>query len=104
MQVDRPTARTKVVVNEVFDMFCDLSCPDEFLDYPLYYASGKNGWAVENMDHEKRDVDCILNGIIKHIPRPKVPADKTFSMLVTQTQPNNFYGKMVLGKINSGEI
>lgn len=45
-KVDRPTARVKEVVNEVFDLFCDLNCPDEHLEYPLYYASGKNGWAV----------------------------------------------------------
>jgi len=45
-KVDRPTARPNEVVNEVFNTFCDLNCPDELLEYPLYYASGKNSWAV----------------------------------------------------------
>lgn len=85
-------------------MFCDLSCPDHFLDYPIYYASGKSGWAVDNLKDEKKDISCILNGIIKHVPQPKISAEKSFSMLVTQTQPNSFYGKMALGKINSGEL
>lgn len=85
-------------------MFCDLNCPDNFIDYPIFYASGKNGWAVQNLKDEKKDVRCILDGIIKHVPQPKVCPEKSFSMLVTQTQPNSFYGKMVLGRINSGEI
>ena len=46
MQVDRPTARVSEVITEVFEMFCDLNCPDHFMDYPVFYASGKNGWAV----------------------------------------------------------
>lgn len=48
-KVDRPTARVSEVVNEVFEMFCDLDCPDSFLDYPIYYSSGRNGWAVEEL-------------------------------------------------------
>lgn len=71
-KVDRPTARVKEVLTETFDMFCDLSCPDIFLDYPLFYSSGKNGWAVEKLDDERRDISCILDGIIKHVPHPKV--------------------------------
>lgn len=51
-------------------MFCDLNCPDQFLDYPIYYASGKNGWAVEDLSHERVSIECILKGIIKHVPRP----------------------------------
>jgi GTP-binding protein len=45
-----------------------------------------------------------LKGIVKHVPTPKISSEKAFSMLVTQTQPNNFHGKLLLGKINSGEI
>lgn len=45
-KVDRPTARVSEVITEVFEMFCDLNCPDHFMDYPVFYASGKNGWAV----------------------------------------------------------
>lgn len=101
-KVDRPTARSKEVMNEVFELFCDLHCPDHLLDYPTFFASGKNGWAVENMNDEKKDIECILKGIIKHVPPPKVNENKKFSMLVTQTHPNAYFGKMMLGRINSG--
>lgn len=63
-KVDRPTARVSDVINEVFGMFVDVGCPDEFLDYPLYFASGKNGWAVEDMKHERKNIECILKGIV----------------------------------------
>ena len=71
-KVDRPTARVAEVVNEVFEMFCDLDCPDSFLDYPIYYSSGRSGWAVEDMADERNDIECILKGVIKHVPQPKV--------------------------------
>lgn len=74
------------------------------MDYPVFYASGKNGWAVENMNDPKVNIECILKGIINHVPQPKINPEKAFSMLITQTQPNSFYGKTVLGRINSGEI
>jgi GTP-binding protein len=85
-------------------MFCDLNCPDHFMEYPVFYASGKNGWAVENLTDPKNNIECILKGIINHVPQPKINPEKSFSMLVTQTQPNSFFGKMVLGRINSGEL
>lgn len=103
-KVDRPTARVKEVETEVFELFCDLNCPDELLNYPIYYASGKNGWAVKNMDDEKHNVNCILDCILKEIPAPKVSAASEFSMLVSQTEPNSFFGKMCLGRINSGSL
>jgi GTP-binding protein len=49
-------------------LFCTLDASDEILDYPIYYASAKNGWAVTNMNDEKIDMKCILDGIINNIP------------------------------------
>lgn len=74
------------------------------MDYPLYFCSGRNGWAVEKMTDEKKNIECILSGIVNHVPPPKISPEKSFSMLVSQTQPNNFHGKLLLGKVNSGEI
>lgn len=103
-KVDRPTARPKEVVNEVFELFCDLNCPDHLLEYPLFYASGKNQWAVKDLNDEKKSIECILKGIVDNVPEPKVRPEKKFSMLVTQTHPNSYFGKMMLGRINSGEL
>ena len=85
-------------------MFCDLECEDHFLDYPIYYASGKNGWAVEDLKHERVSIECVLKGIIKNIPKPVISPQKSFYMLVTQTAPNSYFGRMLLGRINSGIV
>ena len=55
-KVDRSTARSSEVANDIFSLFCDLNCPDDLLEYPLYFASGKNSWAVENLSQEKKNI------------------------------------------------
>ena len=70
-KVDRPSQRCEEVENEIFDLFCTLDAPDESLDYPIYYASAKNGWAVKDIKdikNDKKDMKCILDGIIENIP------------------------------------
>lgn len=57
---------------------------------------------MKDLADPKDNIECILDGILEHVPQPKVSPETSFSMLVTQTQPNSFHGKMVLGKINSG--
>lgn len=52
-KVDRETSRVAEVENEIFDLFCNLEANDDQLDYPLIYASARNGWAVKNMDGNK---------------------------------------------------
>jgi GTP-binding protein len=101
-KVDRPGARVKEVENEIFDLFCSLDCNDELLDYPLFYASAKGGWATRNMEGEKQDITTILQSVIDHIPPPKVDVSSNFSMLVSQTESNTYFGKMLIGRINSG--
>jgi GTP-binding protein len=103
-KVDRKGARVKEVENEVFDLFCNLSSNDNVLDYPVFYASGRDGWAVKNMDDEKKDVKCIFDGILEHIPPPKVDTTGNFTMLVSQTESNSFFGKMLIGRITSGQV
>ena len=70
-KVDRPSSRIEDVENEIFDLFCGLDAPDESLEYPVFYASAKNGWAVKDVKDIKKDnkdMKCILDGIVEHIP------------------------------------
>lgn len=73
-KVDRESSRVDEVVNEIFDMFVDLDISDDLMEYPVFYASGRDGWAIADMkDIKKKDknVQSILDGIIQHIPAPK---------------------------------
>jgi GTP-binding protein len=103
-KVDRPGARVKEVENEIFDLFCSLDCRDDLLDYPLFHASARDAWASRGLGEEKKDITCIFESVVEHISPPKVDVGSEFSMLVSQTESNTYFGKMLIGRINSGSV
>ena len=60
------------VENEIFDLFCTLEANDEQLEYPLIYASARNGWAINDLDKNKEGVNDLLQAVIDNVPHPKV--------------------------------
>jgi GTP-binding protein len=103
-KVDRDTSRVEEVENEIFDLFCLLEADDSQLDYPLVYSSARSGWAINELKRPREGVSDLLESVIKHIPYPKVDCNDTLKMLITQTESNKFFGKMVVGRIHSGSI
>lgn len=104
-KVDRPSARLDEVEDEIFDLFCNLEPTDEQLEYPTLYASAKEGWAVDDMDKPKEGVDDLLNAIIERVPKPDIMEDgETPKMLISQTESNQYLGRMLVGKVNRGSI
>lgn len=103
-KVDRDTSRVNEVENEVFDLFCNLNANEDQLDYEILFASARNGWVVRNMNEPKTNIKALLETIIEKIPHPVVDLKKDFKMLVSQTESNNFFGKMLIGRIDSGRI
>src|ERR671939_1466394 len=79
-KVDRQDARPDEVHNEVFDLFAALGATDEQLDFPMLYASGRQGWADEAMDGPRKDLSPLFELILSHVPAPKVELDKPFAM------------------------
>lgn len=103
-KADRDSNRLGEVENEIFDLFCHLNANEEQLDYSLIYTSAKNGWAVKNMNDDKKDIKVLLDTIIERTPSPLVDINSQFSMLISQTESNQFFGKMLLGRISSGKV
>lgn len=101
-KVDRPDGQPDVVYEQVFDLFVALEANDEQLDFPLLYASGRNGWASKELDGEKKDMAPLFDLILDYVPAPKVEADKPFSMLVTMIENNAFLGRLVTGRVMTG--
>ena len=101
-KVDRPTAQLEEVENEIFDLFCNLNATDEQLEYPTIYAAAKEGWAVSSLDQEKSGVSDLLKTIETTIPAPKVDISGDLKMLITQTESNPYYGRQLIGRIQSG--
>ncbi len=103
-KVDRADARPVEVNNEVFDLFANLGATDEQLDYPVLFASGRDGWAVENLNDEHIDIEPLFKKIIEHVPAPTSEADGPFKMLVTTLHMDPFVGRVLTGRITSGKI
>lgn len=104
-KADRTDARPQEVLNEVFDLFVHLGATDEQLDFPTLYASGREGWAVRDLDtDERKDILPLFETILSHVPAPKVDDKAPFSMLVTTLENDSFMGRVLTGKILSGTL
>jgi len=103
-KVDRPDARPIEVNNEVFDLFANLGATDEQLDYPVLFASGRDGWAVENLNDERIDIEPLFKKIIEHVPAPESDIHGPFKMLVTTLHMDPFVGRVLTGRITSGKV
>jgi GTP-binding protein len=101
-KADRPDARAQEVLNEVFDLFVMLEATDEQLDFPVIYASAKNGWAVRHLSDEQKDLSPLFETIVKHVHTPEVDMDGPFSMLVSLLDVDPYLGRVLTGRVQSG--
>ena len=103
-KVDRPDERIQEVLDEVFDLFVSLEATDEQLDFPVLYASGRNGYA--SLDHNAREgtLTPMFETIVSHVPEPKANEDGPFKFLVTLLDRDNFLGRILTGRVDSGTV
>lgn len=102
-KVDKPDARLNEVLDEIFDLFVSLDATNEQLDFKVLYASGKNGWA----NYEPvacPNMEPLLNTVVELVPSPDVDKDAPFKMLVTLIESDNFLGRILTGRIQSGSV
>ncbi|MBR1399770.1 MAG: translational GTPase TypA [Alphaproteobacteria bacterium] len=103
-KADKPDARPDEVLNEIFDLFVSLNATDEQLDFPTLYASGRNGWAVRELEDEHKDLTPLFETILSYVSEPVCEPDKPFRMLATTLEADPFVGRILTGKIQSGSV
>ncbi|PTD98013.1 translational GTPase TypA [Pseudothauera lacus] len=103
-KIDRPGARPDWVINHTFDLFDKLGATDEQLDFPVIYASGLNGFAMENLEDERKDMRPLFEAILKHVPAPEVDADGPLQMQVCSLDYSTYMGQMGIGRIKRGRV
>ena len=103
-KIDRPGSNPERVVDEVLELFIDLNASDEQLDFPVIYASAKNGIAKLNLDEETDNVNCIFDTIIKYISAPKCELDGPAQMLVSNIDYDDYLGRIAVGRIERGNM
>jgi GTP-binding protein len=102
-KIDRGDARPDDVLNEVFDLFVSLDANEEQLDFPILYASGREGWCTDSLTGPRENLHPLLDLVLKHVPAPKVDDKAPFAMLSTLLESDPFLGRVLTGKVYNGE-
>ena len=101
-KIDRQDARADEVHIEVFDLFAALGATDEQLDFPMLYASGRQGWAVTALDDERKDLAPMFDLVLKHVKAPVLDRDAPFAMVASILDYDNFLGRVLTGRLEQG--
>ncbi|MBT6134072.1 MAG: translational GTPase TypA [Kordiimonadaceae bacterium] len=107
-KIDKADRRPDEVHNEIFDLFVSLEANDQQLDFPMLYASGRDGWASNDLDGSRENLDPLFKSIIDYYDKPamrtKEIIDQPFTMLSTLLDRDNFMGRVLTGRIQTGKI
>ncbi|MBA3836590.1 MAG: translational GTPase TypA [Sphingomonas sp.] len=103
-KIDRSDARAQEVLDEVFDLFVSLEANDDQLDFPVLFASGRNGYAGDTPEVREGTLAPLFNKIVDHVPAPSADPDGPFKFLVTLLDRDNFLGRILTGLVFSGSV
>ena len=103
-KIDRPGANPLKVVDQVLELFIELNATDEQLDFPVIYASAKNGIAKMSLNEESDNIECIFDTIIKNIDAPTCDIDGPMQMLVSNIDYDEYLGRIAVGRVERGTI
>ena len=103
-KIDRPGARPEKVVDEVIELFIELNASDEQLDFPVVYASAKNGIAKMDLADESDNLHCLFETIVNTIEPPKCDLEGPAQMLVSNIDYDEYVGRMAIGRVERGSI
>lgn len=103
-KIDKPNARPEEVIDEVFELFLELGADDDQLDFPIIYASAREGFARYNVEDTNTDMVPLFETILENVEAPKGYIDGPFQMLVTTLDTNEYVGRIAVGKIHRGSV
>ena len=102
-KIDKPDARPTEIHNKVFDLFCELNASDEQLEFPLLYASGRDGWCVKDLNDDRVNMHPLLDAILEYIPAPP-QVEGTVLAQVATLDYSNFVGRIGIGRVYRGTL
>ncbi|MEI6128130.1 MAG: GTP-binding protein, partial [Pseudomonadota bacterium] len=103
-KIDKPAARADWAVNQVFDLFVKLNAPEHILDFPVVYASSREGYAVNELSEKAESLEPLCEKIVIHIPSPPGSAEAPLQLLVSSIDYSPYLGRLGIGKITSGTL
>lgn len=103
-KIDRPGANPEKVVDQVIELFIELNANDDQLDFPVVYASAKNGIGKMNLTDETSDLNCLFETIVNKINPPACDIDGTMQMLVSNIDYDDYVGRIAVGRVERGTV
>jgi GTP-binding protein len=101
-KIDRSDARPDEVHTEVFDLFAALDASDEQLDFPMLFASGRQGWAVKALDDPRENLNPLFDLILSHVSAPALDESAPFGMVASILESDPFLGRVLTGRVEQG--
>lgn len=101
-KIDRPGARSDMVVNYTFDLFDKLGATEDQLDFPVVYASALNGYATLDLNQASTDMRPLFDIILKHVPAPVGNPDEPLQLQISALDYSSFVGRIGIGRISRG--
>ena len=103
-KIDKPAGEPLTALDKVFDLFTELTDREDLIDFPYIFASSLNGFAIKDLDDERKDMVPLLDSILENIKPPKGDADKPFQFRATTLDYNEYVGRIVIGRIENGKV
>ena len=103
-KIDKPAAEPLTALDKVFDLFTELTDREDLIDFPFIFASSLNGFAIKDLDDERKDMIPLLDCILENIKPPKGDASKPFQFRATTLDYNDYVGRIVIGRIENGKV
>lgn len=102
-KIDRPDNRPIEVLDEIYDLFIELDADEDQLDFPVIYASGRDGWAIRELKDERKDLVPLLNAILDDIPAPPIKKGNV-QIQITTLDYNDYVGRIGIGRVFRGKL
>ena len=103
-KIDRENARPEEVIDEVIDLFIELGADDDQIDFPVVYASGRQGYAFLNKGDEAKDLRPLFETIIKEVPAPSGDANEPLQILISNIDYDDYVGRIGVGRVERGTV
>ena len=103
-KIDRPDQRCRAVLDEVFDLFCEITHDDELLEFPVIYASGRDGYARKEPDDGNQDMTPLFQAILERVPPPADRGDEPPLFQVSLIDHSEYVGRIGVGRVHAGTL
>jgi GTP-binding protein len=103
-KIDRPDARPKEVLNEVYDLFIDLDATEDQIEFPILFTNARDGMASTEMGKPGEDLRPLFEAIVEHVPPPRGNPEAPLQMLVANLDSSDYLGRIAIGRIFNGTV